>query len=232
MKITPVVLAVCLLGCHHPTTAAPAPAPSELPASTPIAATVTLVNETKQSVQVFVAFGASSVVLPASWPFCNVDAGLVCFFPLAAKTEQSLPLAGKWLNATFSFAGPVTCNTTKAEINVNNPKWFDIADISLVDGFSKALRIDTTDTADGGMRILGPVWGPYGNEKNYGVYPDGCDICVERQSPPCGMKPGRDGCKSGSQYDPSVPCQFQGATMGGAGAYRVVYLGDLRPVGE
>ena len=140
---------------------------------------------------------------------------------------QDHPVHGAWLNATFSFEAPVTCNTTKAEVNVNNPAWYDILDVSLVDGFNKALRIDVS-----GGTTLGPVWSIYGNEKSFGVFPNGCDICTARQSPPCGMSPGRDGCKSGTQYKPDVPCQYQGSTMGGGGSYRIVYLGDMRPMGE
>ena len=238
-KLLAALALVILAGCR-PTTPVPDAGLTDItiveagaaPASTAAtpgkgSATVVLVNETSKPVEVSVAFGANSVAkLPT---LCGADAGLTCSLPLAAKSEVPLPLAGQWLNATFSFGAPVACGSTKAEINVNNPAWYDITDISLVDGFSNALRIDTTDTADGGLRILGPVWSATGNERNYGVFPNGCDICVARQKPSCGMPPGKDGCKGGTQYNPDVPCQHQGAAMGGGGAYRVVYLGDLRP---
>ena len=211
----------------------PAPRAAE---SSPAWSTVALVNATSKPVTVFVAFGAGSVVLPQSWPFCGVDSGLACSFSLAGKSELTMPDGGRTLNATFSFDKPVTCNTTKAEVNVNNPVWYDVVDISLVDGFNKALRIDvqaTTGDLGSVERPLGPVWGKTGNERNYGVFPDGCDVCTARLSPPCGMPPGtRDGCKQGSQYKPDVPCQYQGTVMGGGGIYRIVYLGDMQPMGE
>jgi hypothetical protein len=42
------------------------------------------------------------------------------------------------------------------------------------------------------------------------------------------MTPGTDGCKSGTQYKPDVPCQHQGATMGG-GAFVSVALVKPEP---
>jgi len=50
-----------------------------------------------------------------------------------------------------------------------------------------------------------------------GVFPVGCDICVARQQPPCGISPcgsspndgGQTcGCHIGGQYNPIVPCQI------------------------
>ena len=187
--------------------------------------TVVVSNDTMGDTTVFLAFGADSAVLPVGpeWAFCPSPARLTCSFPLKAKATQILPLGGKFLNATMSFGGPVGCGTTKAEMNLNNPKWYDVTDVSLVDGFSNEVTMEITDAT--GSHTLGPPNGAQGNEKVFGLYPLGCDICVARQNPPCGMKPGRDGCKSGSQFKPDVPCQYQGPTMSGGSSVTVHYRG-------
>jgi hypothetical protein len=169
-----------------------------------------IVNKSPGPVLVYVAFGADSGI--TSWDFCHVSGRLQCKFPLAPGEQQVLPTSGKYLNATISFGGPVTCGKTKVELNLNNPKWFDIIDISLVDGFDRKVSITAKDSS--GTHELA-VKGPAGNEKAFGVYPLGCDICTARQNPPCGMSPGSDGCKLGTQYKPDVPCQYQGSKMGG-----------------
>jgi hypothetical protein len=168
-------------------------------------------NSTGAPVVVYVAFGADSVV--KSFPFCSSTGRLGCKFPLIAGETQDLPLAGKYLNATLSVGGPVTCGITKVELNINNPAWYDIVDISLVDGFSNKMAVTAIDTA--GTHDLS-VASQSGNEKAFGVYPYGCDLCVERSIPPCDIPKGRDGCKKGpDQYHPDVPCQYQGTTIGG-----------------
>jgi hypothetical protein len=107
-------------------------------------------------------------------------------------------------------------------LNVNNPKWYDTLDVSLVDGYSNQIEIDAA-TSKGTVK-LGPPKGATGNEKVLGVFPNGCDICVARQNPPCGMKPGKDGCKKGpDQYHPDVLCQWQGLKMGGGETIQVLY---------
>ena len=250
MKRLLLVLALVLVGCPAPT---PPPVPDAAPVAPPASAsspaasapapdasvpgaivpgkaatsasTLAVANDTDRPVFVFVSFGANSVVLPAStgWSFCKATAALNCSFGLGPKNKLEMPLGGKYLNATFSFEKPVGCETTKAEININNPQWYDVVDISLVDGWNKIVSID------GASKPIGPVLAT-GNEKAFGVYPNGCDICVARQSPPCGMKPGKDGCKGGTQYAPDVPCQYQGPTMGGGGAYTVRLLAGLPAV--
>jgi len=211
------VIHLFLLSCSpHPV-----PAPILLPG-----ATVEISNETAQDVTAFVSFGADSVVLPSAWPFCQAPTALTCQIPIKAHQKQPLPLAGKYLNATIGFGAPVSCGSTKAEINVNNPKWYDTADISLVDGFSTKLAITVADPSTKIAKTLGPVTSKTGNEKAFGVYPLGCDICVARQQPPCGQIPGRDGCKAGpDQYHPDVPCQFQGSVMGGGSQITIFHLG-------
>ena len=213
MKTAWLLLLVVFVSCSKHS----APAPATIEAAKPSA--IKVENRSAEEVMVSVAFGADSVVLPATWsPFCS-GSGLTCQFKLGAHSNQGLPTGGAYLNATLAFSEKVGCGSTKAELNVNNPKWYNIVDISLVDGFSTSLVIEVTDPgADGGFKshILGPVVSKSGNEKAFGVFPLGCDICVARQKPSCGMQPGKDGCKAGpDQYHPDVPCQFQGSTIGG-----------------
>jgi hypothetical protein len=69
--------------------------------------------------------------------------------------------------------------------------------------------------------MAGPPAGASGNESVLGIFPYGCDICVARQAPPCGIPTGSDGCKTGTQSNPAVPCQLQGAVKGGGGTLAV-----------
>ncbi len=185
--------------------------------------TVMVTNDTMEDTTVFVAFGADSVVLPTNWSFCKSTAKLNCSFVLQKKSTQPLTLDAGYLNATLSFGAPVGCGTTKAEMNVNNPKWYDVTDVSLVDGFSNVISMEISDSS--GAHELGPPNGSTGNEKVFGLYPLGCDICTARQHPPCGIKPGPEGCKAGTQYKPDVPCQYQGPTMSGGSNIAVHYRG-------
>ena len=235
-----IYIALAIAGCPapapHPTPDASPSAPGSFapvrsgvvvpgPAATSASA-ATVANDTNEPVAVYLAFGSNSVALPSSngWGFCTASAKLNCSFQLAAKSTQVLPLNGQYLNATISFVGPVTCNVTKAELNLNNPTWYDVTDISLVDGFNKIIAVDVKDA--NGFRTLGPVLAK-DNEKAFGVYPLGCDICVARQSPPCGFSKGKDGCKGGTQYAPDVPCQYQGPTMSGGSVVTVRLLAGV-----
>lgn len=183
-------------------------------------ATLSIANRTSAPITVFVAFGADSIV--TSLPSCTPAGRLQCSLPLAKDTTLALPLAGKYLNATLSVNGPVTCGMTKVELNLNNPAWYDIVDVSLVDGFSTAVRVSLTDSK--GAHSIGPVVSQTGNEKAFGVYPYGCDLCVERSSPPCDIPKGREGCKKGpDQYHPAVPCQYQGTKKGGGTAVAITF---------
>ena len=228
MRYFLLVVALALVACSKPLAPAPGPTASASASASALGAaagksTVVVVNDTGASAMVYLAFGADSVVLPAAFPFCDTGqppAPLSCSFRLASKAEQALPLAGAYLNVTMAFDAPVNCGSTKAEVNVNNPAWFDVLDVSLVDGFSNGVEIQT------GTVMLAAFKGT-GNEKALGVYPLGCDVCVARQHPPCGMTPGRDGCKAGSQYAPDVPCQWQGAVKGGGTPVRVVLVAGV-----
>ena len=180
-----------------------------------VGSSLTVANQTDLPTIVYIAFGSDSVVLPGAWSFCT-GSGLTCSFLLSARDTQVLALGGQYLNATFAFGAPVGCGATKAEVNTNNPLWYSILDVSMVDGYSNNVSITVAGVGDAGTTTLGPPVGKTGNEKVAGLYPYGCDICIARQKPPCGISKGRDGCKSGkSQYNPDVICQWQGSVMGG-----------------
>jgi hypothetical protein len=176
--------------------------------------TLQIENGTKKPVKVYVNFGSDSKVTQSDWsPFCT-GSRLSCTFSLVGSIP--LPLGGKHLNATISFGAPVGCGSTKAELNLNNPKWYDTYDVSLVDGYSNKIRIDLFVARDPKpVLTAGPPLGATGNEKVYGLYPLGCDICTASKNPPCGGEKSSGPCKSGSQYKPDVPCQVQGKKMGG-----------------
>jgi hypothetical protein len=184
---------------------------------------VTLTNRQTSPITVYVAFGAGSQIKAADWKsFCTVASPLTCSFSLAGSKRLPNP-SGKHLNATIAFGAAVGCNTTKAELDVNNPKWFDTLDVSLVDEYSNQVEIDYVPPG-GAVTKLGPPVGKTGNEKVLGVFPYGCDVCVARKNPPCGIAKGTDGCKAGTQYKPDVPCQYQGAVKGGGGSVDVILL--------
>jgi hypothetical protein len=213
MRFLALSLALLMLGCCTP----PGPAPHA-------GTTVLVSNRQATTTVVYVAFGSDSKVGVKDWAFCK-GSGLTCNFPLAGTTTQPLPTGGKYLNATFSFGAAVTCGVTKAEVNVNNPAWYDTYDVSLVDGYSNKVGMIYTPptSADaGGPVALGPPVGASGNEKVLGVFPFGCDICVAKQNPPCNIPKGTDGCKAGTQSNPSPPCQVQGAVKAGGGGIEII----------
>lgn len=185
----------------------------------PVGTVLLVTNKTKAEATVYFTFGSDSVVVPSTWSsFCAASSALTCTFQLPAEKTRILPATGAYLNATVTFDNPATCGVTKVEVNLNNPTWYDTTDISLVDGFSKFVLVEANGTR------LGPTRGKDQNEKVFGVFPFGCDICVARQNPPCGIPKGTTGCKSGTQYKPDVPCQYQGPTKGGGGKVEIVLL--------
>jgi hypothetical protein len=170
-------------------------------------------NGTTKSTTVYVAFGSDSEVGVADWIFCEKSGALTCSFDIDANWTMAMPITSSYTNATISFANPVGCGVTKAEVNINNPDWYDILDVSLVDGFSNKIEIVADSTS--GSTQLGPATDKPSDAQLMGVFPFGCDICVERQDPPCGIAKGKTGCKAGTQYNPEPPCQWQGAKKGG-----------------
>ncbi len=211
------LLALVLAGCSGSCSCNP-PAPDAGPsdAAPPDAPTagfdtkVVVSNMTDAGAVVNISIGADSKVMPAAWSFCGVDAGLTCSFPLPASGSQALPTGGQYLNASVAFNGPVGCGSTIAEVTANTGNGYGTADVSLVNGWNADVQI----TVNG--QTLGPA--TKGDmSKVSGVFPNGCDVCVARQKPPCGIKPCGSspndggqacGCKTGSQYNPTVPCQI------------------------
>jgi len=206
------VVAVFATACHPNTT---------LPRAALGKSTLAIANHSGVAVAVNIAFGADSVVLPAALP-CVPTSPRNCAFQLPNHATQVLDLGGAYLNATFAFGAGVGCGSTKVELNLNNPAWYDTADISLVDGYNGDAKVQF-----GGV-LLGPTHGKDGNASALGVFPLGCDICVARQNPSCGISPsptpGSAGCKAGSQYARAVSCQVQGLVKGGGTAVEVVWL--------
>ena len=100
----------------------------------------------------------------------------------------------------------------------------------MVDGYSNKVKMTVRQNGVKDPVVLGPVMGATGNEEVSGVFPLGCDICVQRQKPPCNIPAGPlygDGCKtSGTQYDPLPPCQYQGPTKGGGDSKILLELID------
>lgn len=212
------ILFIALLSsCSCP---GPGPNPNLEPTPTLNGTQVTLTSA--QAATVYLTFGADSAIQAANWAsFCTVTTPLACNFALGT-TSQLLPNpTGQYLNMTLAFNAPVGCNATKAEVNVNNPTWYDTMDVSLVDGYSNAITINYTPPG-GTLTTLGPPVGQTGNEKVLGVYPYGCDLCTDNSVGTCGIPQGTAGCKGGTQYKPDVPCQYQGAVMGGGGTVNVI----------
>jgi hypothetical protein len=168
-----------------------------------------------------VSFGADSKVRPSDWPFCGpVPSG--CSFPLPSKEVRVLPTGGKYLSANLSFNAPGSCAGTGVslgEVTINgadNGK-YDTTDISLVNGWNADLSIEVSNA-----KTLGPTHGAYSGMNVYGVFPNGCDLCVAKQHPPCPWQHpcgGPDGgpgcgCHAGTQYNPSPVCQVTGVARG------------------
>jgi len=170
--------------------------------------TVRITNQQGAAAEVYVNFAADSVLKPTDLPFCRVTGQRSCQFTLAARSSQDFPNPqAKYLNMALAFNAPVTCGSTKAEVLVNNPKWFDILDVSVVDGFNEKVQINLTPT-NGTPTQLGPPVGKLGNQKIFGVFPYACTICADIKNAPCGDA-GKGECKLGTESKPDVPCQYQ-----------------------
>ncbi len=179
-------------------------------------------NDSASSAVVFATFGADSKIRPADWSsFCTaVPSG--CSFPLASHATRDLPTGGKYLSVNLSFNAPGSCSATGVslgEMTLNGPESgkYDTTDISLVNGWNADLSIEVSNA-----KTLGPTHGAYSGRDTYGVFPNGCDICVAKQHPPCPWQHpcgGPDGgpgcgCHAGMQYAPVPVCQVTGVAHG------------------
>ncbi|HKB37759.1 MAG TPA: hypothetical protein VKD72_15035 [Gemmataceae bacterium] len=169
---------------------------------------VRITNKQNAPAEVYINFAAVSVLKPTDLPFCKVTGSLNCQFTLAANASQDVPNPqAKYLNMALAFNAPVNCGSTKAEVLVNNPNWYDVLDVSVVDGFNEKIQINLTPTG-GNTTQLGPPVGKLGNQKVFGVFPYGCTICAGIKDAPCGDA-GAGECKKGSESNPDVLCQYQ-----------------------
>ena len=173
--------------------------------------TIAFENNKSAPADVYINFGADSVVNASTLgAFCDSKSTppLNCHFVLAKNSSVDLPNPGnRYVNLAAALNAPVTCGSTKAEVIANNPVWFDIVDVSVVDGFNEKIEIDVKGS-DGSTQILGPPNGKTGNQKIFGVFPFGCTICAGVKNPPCGSL-GQNECHAGTESDPKPPCQYQ-----------------------
>jgi hypothetical protein len=173
--------------------------------------TVTLTNKQSVPATVNINFGADSKINADDLKgFCTSPNGsnLNCQLTLKSNESKQLPNASfKYVNMTLAFNALVGCNATKAEMTINNPDWYDVLDVSVVDGFNEKIQMNVTPTG-GQTTILGPPNGKLGNQKVFGVFPYGCDLCAAIKGPPCGNA-GLEQCKGGTEHKPDVICQYQ-----------------------
>lgn len=172
-------------------------------------------NMQKTSAQVNINFSDISGINKNSLgSLCDkrgTTSNLNCGFDLGPGEQKEIanPMY-KMVSFSLAFNKTVGCGATKAELTIN-AKSDDVFDVSCVDGFNEKI-VMTFDPASGGKQVkLGPPCGLTGNEKAYGVFPYGCDICAGRLTPPkaCGpYPPGNSGCKSGTENKPGVICQY------------------------
>jgi len=228
MKTILVLLVALLTACPNPTPHKPKPvAASDAAPQVGTQVTLTLAQPAlgstavPGSATVYVAFGADSAVTSSTWAsWCTPAGALNCSFTLTG--DKPLDLGGAYLNATFSAGAPVGCGSTKAELNVNNPQWYDTYDVSLVDGFNRPIEIRYTPPGAAEPQVFAAM-AATGNENAVGVFPLACDICSASQNPPCGRSPGGAGCHGGTQYAPVPVCQAQGTVKQGGGSTTVVF---------
>jgi len=191
-----VAAALALLAAHEPALAADKNK------------SVRITNRQNVPAEVYINFADNSMLKPTDLPFCKVTGSLNCQFTLAANSSQDVPNPqAKYFNMALAFNAPVNCGSTKAEVQVNNPNWYDVLDVSVVDGFNEKIQINLTPTG-GNTTQLGPPVGKLGNQKVFGVFPYGCTICAGIKNAPCGDA-GAGECKKGSESNPDVLCQYQ-----------------------
>jgi len=173
---------------------------------------IVLVNNQSSAAAVFINFGADSAINVTNLgSFCDSQSTppLNCHLTLAANSSEELPNPDfKYVNLALAFNNAVTCGATKAEAIANNPNWYDIMDVSVVDGFNNKIEIDATEKGSTTPVILGPPAGMTGNQLLFGVFPFACTQCAAILNAPCGSN-GPGECHAGTESNPSPPCQYQ-----------------------
>ena len=186
-------------------------------------------NMTNAIAQVNINFGADSKINKSNLgQLCNQRAttsNLNCGFDLGPKESKEIPNPSfQMMDFSLAFNKLIGCGSTKAELAVNMPGQ-DAFDVSVVDGFNEKIAM----IFDNGQKQvkLGPPCGVTGNEKGYGVFPYGCDICAGRLSPQkaCGpYPPGNTGCKTGTETNPGIICQYNFKPYGEDNGTITIYL--------
>jgi len=172
---------------------------------------IVLVNNQSSAADVFINFASNSVINVTNLGgFCDSQSigSLNCHHTLAANKSEDLPNPDfKYVNLALAFNHVVDCGATKAEVIANNPDWYDIMDVSVVDGFNNKIEIDATE--HGKMPVkLGPPAGMTGNQQLFGVFPFACTQCAAILNAPCGSN-GAGECHAGIESNPNPPCQYQ-----------------------
>jgi hypothetical protein len=185
--------------------------------------TITIYNMTQNTITLYMVFqaGSGGYTLPDSFPGWTLTSNPLMITTSMAPSSPTqnpppkpiplvvnFPCTTQYMPINISADGlPQTgCSITQFEINMcagGGPVYQDTYDISLVNGFNYPGEIKP----DSGTAIMVCCGTP--NKTNPGVYPWGCDICTA-QSPnggsPCPTS--NPDCKSGTQYDPTVPCGY------------------------
>jgi hypothetical protein len=173
---------------------------------------VVLVNNQSTAAEVFITFDSSSVINVSNvGAFCDSQsvAPAHCHLTLAPNKSVELPNPDfKYVQMALSFNHDVTCGATKAEVAANNPNWYDVEDVSVVDGYNNNIELDATDKGTITPVKLGPPKGKTGNQKIFGVFPFACTQCAAILRPPCGSN-GPSECHAGLESAPIPPCQYQ-----------------------
>jgi hypothetical protein len=202
--------------------------------------TFKMTNTTSAAVTVYMHFAAVGGACPASNPplgpgdvsFCENISGLTCNFQLdaaggATATRTFPTIANRCLSGTFSFGLEVSCasptGVTGAEYSLNVASGFQqTLNISLVNGWNHDIQMDVS--SPGGIdTTLGPTTG-LDTTDVVGVYPNGCDLCQSRQSPPCpGLFPALTPGSSNGCNGADVPCQLNPVPAGSTVEVKLLY---------
>jgi hypothetical protein len=101
---------------------------------------IILVNNQSSPAEVNINFGADSKInVNNLGGFCDSAsvAPLQCHLTLDGQQQKALPNPNfKYVNMAVAFNHAVACGATKAEVIANNHAWYDIMDVSVVDGFN------------------------------------------------------------------------------------------------
>jgi hypothetical protein len=181
---------------------------------------VVLKNEQTDAADVYITWQGTSVYGNSDWDACKGQAMPYCKTSVGGKASVTIPNASKkWMNLNLSFnkstfGATNQCNATLAEVDVNNPNWYAVMDVSVVNGFNEKIQINA------GSTTLGPAVGKTGNQNVFGVFPYGCTTCTALNGPPCGDD-GVAQCHPTKNGGPDPVCQYQ---MNASGTVEVILL--------